>query len=176
VEFRLLAASLLGIIPTETPEPILERVEAWCKAKADERLIHAILNDGLSRLRKDAPEHVHNKVETWLEDTDPFKQQLALRALAPILSRENYENLPVFFRLLGPLVRAVPAGLRHDLLDTLRALVRRSPKETAYFLRQMAEIPNSPDAPWLIRQCLSDFPPEIQLTLRAAARETEKQR
>jgi hypothetical protein len=61
-------------------------------------------------------------------------------------------------------------------LDALNALARRSPKETAYFLRQMAEIPNSPDAAWLIRRCLPEFPPEIQPGLRSAAREVEKQR
>jgi hypothetical protein len=174
VEFRLLAASLLGIIPTPSPAPILERVEGWCQAKAEERLIHALLHDGLSRLRKSAPEHLLNRVEIWLEDPDPFKQQLGLRSLVPILSAGNYQNLPVFFRLLSRIVRIVPARLRPDLQDAVRALARHSPKETAFFLRQMAESPNSPDAAWLIRHCLSEFPPEIQPALRAAAREPER--
>jgi len=176
LEFRLLAASLLGIIPTETPYPILKRVEAWCSTEAEERLIRALLNEGLSRLRKEEPEQVINRVETWLEDQDVEKQKLGLRALVPVLNRREYEDLPLFFRLLGPLVRNIPDKLRHDLLDALNALARRSPKETAYFLRQMAEIPNSPDTAWLIRQCLPEFPPEIQPGLRSAAREVEKQR
>jgi hypothetical protein len=176
LEFRLLAASLLGTIPTDTPHPILQRVETWCSTEAEERLIRALLNEGLSRLQKEQPEQILDKVETWLEDREVEKQKLGLRALIPILNRREYEDLPMFFRLLGPLVRNIPDKLRHDLLDALNALARRSPRETAYFLRQMAEIPNSPDAAWLIRQCLDEFPVDIQPGLRSAAREVEKQR
>ena len=81
-----------------------------------------------------------------------------------------FENLPAFFRLIHPLVRSAPGMLRPNLLDVISKLAHRSPTETAYFLRQTMLLPNSPDTPWLIRQSLSQFPPGIEKSLRAAVR------
>jgi hypothetical protein len=58
-------------------------------------------------------------------------------------------------------------------LDVLIALARCSPRETAFFLRQSLELPNSPDTPWLIRQTARYFPADIQESLRAAVRGVE---
>ena len=54
-------------------------------------------------------------------------------------------------------------------------LVKRSPDETAFFLRQTAAIPNSPDTPWIIRQLLRQFPPDLEESLREFSRELVKQ-
>jgi hypothetical protein len=48
----------------------------------------------------------------------------------------------------------------------LEALAQRSPQETAYFLRQSLNAPEAFDTPWIIRQTLHSFPPEIQEGLR----------
>jgi hypothetical protein len=93
--------------------------------------------------------------------------------LLPLICDPAFENLPVFFRLIQQLCQAAPAALRPDLLDVLAALARRSPQETAYFLRQTLIFPDSPDTPWLIRQSLSQFPPEMQSSLRQAMREAD---
>jgi hypothetical protein len=85
----------------------------------------------------------------------------------------DFENLPAFFRLIHPLVRQAPPALRPDVLDVLATLARRSPQETAYFLRQTLALPNCPDTPWSIRQVLSAFPAEQQKRLRQALRSAE---
>jgi hypothetical protein len=118
---------------------------------------------------REAPGRFSQQVEDWLGDGDLSLQQLGLRALLPLMEVDIH-LLPVFYHLLAPFVRAVPPRLRPELLDVLRALARRSPKETAYFLRQGLETSSNPDTPWLVRQCLNDFPPEFQSSLRAAAR------
>jgi hypothetical protein len=175
LEYRLLAAGLLGTVPPKPVEPVLKRVEAWCLSNTENRLINALLTDGMARLRKEAPAEVILQIKAWLESGRFFTQQLGLRSLLPILSKQDDETLPVFYRLLTPLVRVAPANLRPDLLDVLRGLARRSPRETAYFLRQTLELPNSPDTPWLIRQCAAEFPSELQASLRAATRVKERQ-
>jgi hypothetical protein len=96
-----------------------------------------------------------------------------LRALLPLVENPQFENLPVFFRLVQPLACNVPPGLKPDLLDVLTALAHRSPNETAYFLRQTLIYPDAPDIAWLIRQLLNEFPPEQQEMLHNVVKEAE---
>lgn len=176
LEFRTLAASLLGMLPPHPTGPILDRVERWGTQQTEARLSNQLVRDGLSRVRKEEPQKVLARLKGWLASPDPLIQQMGLHALLSSLSTESDDNLPAYLRLLNPLIRIIPSGLRPDLLDVLHALARRSPKETAYTFQQALQMPNNPDTGWLVRQCLEDFPPEIQDSLSAAARASEQAR
>jgi hypothetical protein len=170
----MLAASLLGMLPAQPAGPILDRVERWGQQQTEARLSNQLVRDGLSRARKEEPQKVLARLKGWLASPDPLTQQMGLQALLSGLPTESDENFPAYFRLLNPLIRVIPPGLRPDLLDMLHALARRLPKETAYSFQQALQMPNSPDTGWLVRQCLEDFPPEIQDSLSAAARASEQ--
>jgi hypothetical protein len=171
LEFRLLAAAFLGQIPTRPPEEVQRRLQIWLVSKPEVRLSQALLDQGLRRMRLENPEAAIALAAGWLEaGNDVYQQQLGLRALLPMINDLRFENLPVFFRLIVPLTRTAPTALRPDLLDVLESLARRSPPETAFFLRQTLDTPNSPDTPWLIRQCLRAFPDELQASLRETVR------
>jgi hypothetical protein len=94
-----------------------------------------------------------------------------LRALSPLVADSSFENLPVIFRMITVLVREPPQSLRPDLLDLLATLAHRTPRETAYFLRQSLASSHSTMTAWLIRQSLEEFPEEVRESLQAAARE-----
>lgn len=173
LECRLLAGMLLGQIPLQPPEAITDRLQGWITTDLEFFLIEALLSNGVERLHRQQPQVLIHMIEGWLHSTKTFHQQLGLRALLPLIRDPAFENLPVFFRLIQQLCQAAPAALRPDLLDVLAALARRSPQETAYFLRQTLIFPDSPDTPWLIRQSLSQFPPEMQSSLRQAMREAD---
>lgn len=175
LEFRLLAASLLGQLPPAPAHPILSRAQSWIKADPQVRMVTAVLGQGLARLRRENPDELIRLVEDWLSNDDIFYQQSGLQALLPMINDLSFENLPLFFRLIYPFTRVAPPALRPDLLDVLGALARRSPQETAYLLRQNLDIPNNTDASWLIRQCLGDFPPEIRESLRMAVRDAAQE-
>ncbi len=172
-EFRLLAASLLGHLRGVLPESILHRVRAWITPDLEARLSDAVLDKGLTGLRQDSPVEVFSLVGDWLDTGRLFEQKLGLHALLPFVKDPGFENLPVIFRLIQPMARVTPAALRPDLLDVLSELARRSPHETAFFLRQTLSLPNSPDTPMLVRQSLRDFPPGIQYDLRSNVRGLE---
>jgi hypothetical protein len=171
LEFRLLAASLLGQIPCIPSEPILERLHAWIKPEVEARLVDALFTHGLACLRQKDPMALIGLAESWLNEKDWFYQQMGLRLLLPLINDPQFENLPVFYRLILPLTRTAPVRLRPDLLDVLAALTRRSPNETAYFLQRTAAMPNSPDTAWLIRQSLHEFPEKMREGLRDLSRE-----
>lgn len=173
LEFRVLAALLLGQLPSDPPEAILSRVRSWLTTDLEEYLVTALLRHALARLRQENPQYLVQLIQEWVDSSQAFYQQLALRALLPLIQDPDFENLPAFFRMLQPLVRAAPVTLRPDLLDVLAALTQRSPQETAYFLRQTLETPKAIDTPWLIRQSLHEFPKDMQENLRRTLRALE---
>ncbi len=173
LECRLMAGMLLGQIPPQPPDAIIARLQSWITTDLEFFLIEALLSNGVERLHREQPQVLLKMIEGWLGSTKTFPQQLGLRALLPLIQAPAFENLPVFFRLIQPLCQVAPAALRPDLLDVLAALARRSPQETAYFLRQTLMFSDSPDTPWLIRQSLDQFPPELQASLRQAMRDAD---
>lgn len=175
LEFRLLAAMLLGQIPTTETETVFRRIHAWIRPELEDYLINAVLTYGLVYLREHEPDAMIWLIQNWLASEDKFSKYLGLRALITIVEDPNFENLPVFFRMIQPLARTADPFLRQDLLDVLTVLAHRSPTETAYFLRQTLEMSNATDTPWLIRQCLREFPPEIQTNLRTTVRAISRQ-
>ncbi len=146
-------------------------MKTWLVPDLEFYLIEALMNHALERLRQEHPQSMIRLIQDWLESTKPLYQQLGLRALLPLVENPQFENLPVFFRLVQPLACNVPPGLRPDLLDVLAALAHRSPQETAYFLRQTLSYPDAADTAWLIRQLLNEFPPEQQQMLHNAVKE-----
>jgi hypothetical protein len=170
LEFRMLAAMLLGQLPTQPVEAITRRLEDWLAPNLEEHLVSALLTEAAFNLRQDTPQTLVNLIQKWMGSTDTFYQQVGLRALLTLIEDPNFENLPAFFHLLQPLARGAPSALRADLLDVLAALAKRSPQETAYFLRQTLGTPNAKDTAWLIRQILPVFPLELRQSLRETVR------
>jgi hypothetical protein len=171
IEFRLLAIILLGQIPPNPPEPVLERVQTWILSVPEDRLVDAIMNHGLSRLRKDFPTIYFQMIETWLKEEEVYSRRIGLRAIMSWLKDPKFENFPVIFQLLTPMIRLPPPSLRIDLVEVLHSLARRIPHETSYILRQnMSD--DRPDTAWIVRQVMGDFPSEIQNGLRAALRQS----
>lgn len=170
LEFRMLAAMLLGQIPTDKPDPVLGRIQDWIKPNLEDFLINTLLKFGLVNVRRNHPQALIHLIQGMLNSDDKFQHLLGLRALLPMIEEPEFENLPVFFRMIQPLTRKSNPSIRQDLLDVLAGLAHRSPKECAFFLRQTLEMPGATDTAWLIRQSLGEFPEDIQLSLRKAVR------
>ena len=176
LEFRTLAAMYLGQIPTHPPRAITDRAKSWITPDLEPYLVEIILTHALSRLRQERPAVLTRLFQEWIESPDEFYQQLGLQALLPLIRDRQFENLPVFFRMVQALARRSPSVLKPDLLDVLEALAERSPTETAFFLRQTLETPDALDTPWFTRQLLHAFPVETQGSLRDALKTRETSR
>jgi len=170
LEIRQLAARLLGVIPVGDVSNILHRVTSWTAEKIDRPVIDTLVNEGFRSLRQTHPEALFRRIEDWLDEDALTQKLIGLRALLPVLKSSGFENIPLAFRLLSPSVRQAPEEIRPDILENIRILARRSPRETAYFLRQSLNVTETPDTALIIRRCLPDFPPEQQVSLKAALR------
>lgn len=170
LEFRLLAAAMLGQLPPEASESTLRRVNQWVTPGCEDSLLDALVERSLAALRRNRPERYLQAVENWLAGGGPFFPRLALKALPPIISDTRYENLPVFFRILSPFIWSVSLDLRPFVIDAFAALAHRSPNETAYFFIQNLDVSGSPGAAWYARQVLPHFPQDVRDRLRPQLR------
>jgi hypothetical protein len=169
LECRKLAIMILSEAPCLEPDPIVERVKLWA-GNSEDRLVDLALSKGFARIRIDASERFREVVENWMTSPDASEQKLGLRSLQAAIADSLFEDLPLTFRLLTPLVRNCPTNLRTDLVQVVRTLAERSPSETAFFLRQNLRYPSTA---WVTRQALLAFPTTMHDTLRRAAKDEQ---
>ncbi|MBM3145108.1 MAG: DNA alkylation repair protein [Chloroflexi bacterium] len=171
VETRLLAISILGQVPPHPAERITGRAKAWGAACKEDKIIEALASMGLERLRREARDELIELIENWLASAERPQVLIGLKALPSLVGIEDFGNLPLVFRWIGPLVRKADREIRDDLAIVLRLLAKRSPRETIYFLRQSLAASDSPHTIKLIRRVSNDLPKELSSTLRLELRQ-----
>jgi hypothetical protein len=170
LETRLLAAYLLGRIPPQE-ERLLARLTAWTQAVRDPSVRAALLTTSLTRLRRETPALFLVLVKEWLH---PARQRMwsnGIQALVPLISSEEFDNLPPIFEVIEPILKAAPAALQFDLQELITALYQASPDETTYFLQQILKRTKSPLPAVALRRMSPELPLELQTSLREMLRE-----
>jgi len=168
LEPRLLAASLLGVLPMSAGREVIQKLRGWGRPDENLRLFNQVIEESTVRLRRERPDLLLDLIKEWIGASSPQQQAVAMRAMIPLINDPSFENLPVLYRLLAPLAQNIAPAAQTDLQVTLQALIRRSPVETAYFLRQALTLAATSSTTRLVRRCLPDFPAAQQAGLRAA--------
>jgi hypothetical protein len=171
LEARLLAAYLLGCIPSEQAMPTLTLLPDWLNRSTDKEIRTALLTNALARLRKERPEVFFSILENWLGSALPVLQVWGLQALIPLLQDPYFENLPAVFRILGPAIRFISPATQLDFQACLAALERHSLSETVAFLREILRESANPMMVRILRRILPGLSPELQEALRGILRE-----
>ena len=173
LEFRLLAASLIGQVSPTPAKSILERIQSWMHPETEERLVDAVINYGLERMRNEQSESYIQQVKLWLKSQENYEQSMGLKAICQLVADEGFEDFPMGFALISPLMQFLPTQLRPDILDVIEVFASRSSKETAYFLEHMIQISgNDTNIAWIVRHSLEHFPQESQDILWEALRKS----
>jgi hypothetical protein len=170
-ECRLLGIHILGMLPLDYSNHIVARLQLWGKNCQEDALLDALLDHGAAHIRESSPNEYQLLVEDWLSDGEQASRKVGLRALPALILHPTFDNLPVFYRLLAPLVRDSASMLETDLLGAVRALGQRSPQETAYFLHQNLIATKNKGIAVITRRSLDVFPPDLQNSLRKVLRE-----
>jgi DNA alkylation repair enzyme len=170
-DMRMMAARLLGQVPLEPPEPVIERIQSWVGQGLDRLILDGLFEHSLVQLRQLEPAMLFEMISSWMASSTFSTQQSGFRAMLALINQTGVEFSPSIFRLLTPHLRIAPPNLRPDILNVLIALAHISSSETAFILRQNLSAPDNPDTAWLIRQVLDEFPEEAQIRLRTALKE-----
>ncbi len=170
MECRTLAVQILGRLPVIPPDGVLRRLSSWVMEETDQTLQGLLLTTGAARLRQEDPDQLFRLAKFWLASTDRYIPRLGLQILLPLIDDPNFDNLPRIYRLLRPLTLRFPSEARPNFLQVIKALAKRSPQETVFFLRE--NLTGGQDSPLtaLIRRSLSFFPDEHQASLRESLR------
>ena len=175
LESRLLAAHLLGSLPSDLAMPTLALLPDWLNQSTDKAIHTALLTNALARVRREKPEAFFNLLEGLLGSAQSALQVWGLQALIPLLQDPHFENLPAVFRILRPAMLAASPATQLEFQACLAALERHSLTETVAFLREiMREAPN-PMMLRIFRRVLPGLSQELQEALLEILREQNTQ-
>lgn len=167
-----LAAALLGMLPIQFVDAIFERIESWSQQQDENpELISILHNKGTATIRRERPDLWLKTLEKWYHSKDRSLHKLSLLGLLPMINDPDFENLPILFDFLQPILINPDSHLVFTLLSILEKLSQRSESETVYFLKQIIKESTSKDLPRFIRRALPSFSEEAQLSLKACLRE-----
>ncbi len=166
LEVKEAAAFLLGQVPVDSPEVVIQHLMEWCQPEENKTVLKALLDKGGARMRQEKPDQWLELVSHWLNLLEIPWQSMALKALLPLLEYREFENLPPVFRMINPLVKVAKPELQADLLAVLNALAKQSPTETFFLLRQILTLGTTASAHRLIRRAIPAFPAAEAVRLR----------
>ena len=167
LEFKMAAASLLGQVEPRPVKPIFDRVEDWIQPNTEERLVNALIFEGLARVLVEDQQEYVSQVDKWLRARKIERNRLGLKGCHPLIDRKEFDDLPLLFTRLNRLIRTQNSPLRNNILAVLKDFSRRAPDETAYFLEKaLSSSGDNPQIAWYVRRCLDHFPDETRSHLR----------
>ncbi len=170
LETRLLATYFLSYIPSKFKEEILSRVRTWVFSCEEDQLLKPILDRALSPLRADQMESYISFVNELSELGGSKGGKSALFSLKPLVMDKGFQNLPFIFQHLKPLIQEEDETYLSTLTELVRALARRSERETLFFLQHQIPTAPKPKITRLVRGSLNAFSPSSQEVLREAIR------
>ncbi len=170
LEMCEIAVFLLGKVPIDYRQDVMDRLRRWCDPALDQGLLRLLFSTGGSTIRTTEPNTWLAFAADFLITPDPQKVILGLQALEPFLAETGLKYLPRLFNMLEPLVIDPPAAVMPTLHDVLLQINGISPVETRSYLRKFLEADPSPALLRFTRRLLPDLPAETQASLRPLIR------
>ncbi|MDY6847386.1 MAG: hypothetical protein SVP52_09665 [Chloroflexota bacterium] len=167
-EIKQLAVYILGNTPIEEPDLIVEQLENCLDPDLDEGLKSTLLSTGTLTLQNKFPIEWENFLQSLLNHSDPKMIGFGIQGLQASVERTNFNNFPMAFRLLSPRLQNPDPTNMEELENLIEILIRQSPTETAFFLKQTLSISRSPETAKLIKRCLPLFPESVRQDLKSS--------
>lgn len=165
-EYKLLAVRLLGMLPDGFAGETAARIEAWLESRPEEELAGQLFLVAAQTDWDAALELIERRLTTPVGAV----RTVGLAGLTVLAGQAEETALPGVYRLFALLLEEADSQERSRKLVLARTLAKRSPAETAYFLRQQYLVARTPETGRLLRQCLPLFPEEIREELRRVIR------
>ena len=166
VEFRQLAIHVLGLLPSDQPDRIIHRAQAWLEDCSSEDIRRLIMTRGMSRLANARPQESLQFIDELISSGSNENLQAALFGLEFYAKNPSYLNLPLLFNYLSKILLAETSGLSKEISALLRILASRSEQETTYFLLNQLSPDHNPRILRVIRQVMDNLSPDNQDLLR----------
>ncbi len=166
LEFRQIAVQVLGILPTNQPDRILDRILKWLDKCSSEDIRRMIMTEGLNNLASESPDQCITLIEKLISRYDKGNHQAALFGLCMFARSPSYLNLPILYRNLARILETEGNGLIKEISALLRILINRSEQETTFFLIKQIDLAYQPRFNRVIRQVINNLSQDNQIPLR----------
>jgi len=166
-----LAASLLGDLPIQSADAVLERIQTWSLSGEKAELLDMLHAKATETIRREAPALWINTLRAWTKTQDPVLRKFGVLGLVPMLNDPDFDNLPTIFDFLQPIIAATDPHLAVTLLSIIEQLAQKSEPETVYFLKQIIRDSAKSDLPRFIRRAMPSFSEAAQLSLKNCLKE-----
>ncbi len=166
VECQILALEILGWREPEDIHDTLSKITRWATiVQRDTRLVET-MSKALLQIWQRHPDVVEMQIQGWMARWNQGQNKIGLKVLPYFIQYPAFSNLPIIFSMISPMLKEEKSKTDRSFRAVLTALAKRSPQETAYFLRQHVLITNLPNSEIFIRQNLDVFPAYEQAELR----------
>ena len=173
-EARLMAAVMLGSLPAQPIEPVMDRINNWVNPEEDKDLITALLNSANRLLRAEQMGVWLNQINHWLGFDNEGLVIIGLQALHVILNDPKFINSEKIFPLLEPVILHPILSLQKELLSMVELLADHSEMETTAFLRSVLAQTNDAEVIRFVRRCLPLLEQDSQISLKSFMNPSKK--
>ena len=166
LELKQLAISLLGSIPLENADQVMERIGKWAPGCSDRILLRELLTKSNPLILQERPLLWIQKSREWLHSRDSSLIILGIKSLEPFLETENFNDLPQVYDSIHPLLNTMKVDVYPEMFQLVDQLVERHPTETVAFLKQIILENPVTSTLRLIRKILPSLPNPAQISIR----------
>jgi hypothetical protein len=167
-EIKQLAIFILGHVVLNKPDPIFTRLKNWLDPELDEGLKIDLLSTGTLTLQNKFPAAWENLIQSLLNHKDPTMIAYGLQGLQASFNLTNFNNFPQAFRLLRSIIQKPDSSCMEELQNLVEVLIKLSPIETAFFIKQSLSISRSAETTRLIKRVLPSFPENIREDIKSS--------
>lgn len=164
-EAQMLAAFVLGTIPTTSALTILSGLPEWLHETSDPNVKKALLTTAMARLRKENPRVLLLLITDWLQSPGPKTQTWGLHAFVPLIELLGYDDLPQLFEILRPAIESVSPSTQSDIQACLEILYSISPSETKHYLAEIIQKAEEKKQLVKYQRLFRNLSPEMQTEL-----------
>lgn len=167
-EAKYFSAVIIGALPVDYTNDIIERLVAWGSETSDREIHHILFRYGSQAIIQSDQNQWLQTIQNWVESTNLPQAITAIYALQTIINDPSFINLPKVFSIMTPLFsmsnRKVTAGLSLLVED----LAQINPIETSHYLTNLLLSSPYSMPKQIVRKYLKDFPTNEQKKLRLA--------
>ncbi len=159
LELHTAAARILGQVPMSHSDMVLMMLEKQASKTSSQTSLNDLVTNATVTIRSSDPEILVEKSRKWCQSSENPIKMLGLNMLSVLISDISFENIPAVYSILEKMLNdELPIIYQDPFYQILEKLLKRSPIETSFFIRECYEKkPSSKMISRLARKCLPDM-------------------
>ncbi len=167
-EARDLACFILGQQAESEAERVITQIESWLAQAQDRAVVASIFRKACQGLLEFAPKQFIGLTGRLLASKDLRQQGYGLMALGIFLPKAQHNDLPTIYSMVRPYIAHSDLQLQSRLAELVSELVKQSPGEVAYLLKEVLSDTEGAEIEQRLRSYLSFFDDNYAIGIQEA--------